>query len=141
MDTDRARLPLDLYPLPRKITELFAADLERRVHRRDLQNLPGEPGSGLPHLRFGHLHRMFRHHRPGDIEGIGFQPQPKDGSIPLILIRQKITRLGCAAQKQRKHAGCHRVERARMADPARLGDPPQLCHHIKRGEALRLVDA
>ena len=33
------------------------------------------------------------------------------------------------------------VEREARPVPARLGDPPQLCHHIKRGEALRLVDA
>ena len=139
MDGDWTLFPLNLDPLPCQVVEPAAVDLDGRVHRRQLHNLPAELLQRRLHLSLARLHRRAGQHPSGGVEGVGGVAQLKGRGVALVLIGQDIAAFGGPAHKDGQHAGGHRIQRAGVADLAGAQQAAQLCHYIKGGKILRFV--
>ena len=137
---DGARLALHGLALPREIIELLPVDLERGVHRRELQKLAGKVLQRRAHLVRADGDRMRFQHRAGRILRVGDRAELQNGAVFLSPVFGKLHRLGRAAHKHGQDAGRHGVERSRVTDALFAQDAAQLGAHVHARPACRLVD-
>ena len=142
IDRDRARCPLHRFSRAGRLVQRLSVHLYRGIHRRDLPPLAEEMRQDGCHRRgiHGGGNRRLLQNLPGDITRIGAAAQPEKRGVGFVRAQLHVHRLGCRADKNRQHAGCHRVQRAGVPDAPCAADAAQLCVYIKRCKALWLID-
>ena len=140
MDGDASRPARDLLSSAGQLIELLAVYLDGGVHGRDLLDGAEElPQSGLQ-LRTGDADGIRLQYGPARVLRVGHDAETQPRDVFLFRGLEKFSRAGGAADKNRKHAGGHRVERAAMADAAFMKHAAQLGRHVLARPAGALVD-
>ena len=139
VDDDRARLPLDLLTLPRKLIELFSANLDGGIHGRDLLDGAGKARQS----RFQRLpcdaDRMRLQRFAAGILCVGDKTEAQACDVFLFRVLQKLRTTGRTADEDGQNAGRHRVERSTVADAPLVKNAAQLGCHVLTGPAGGLV--
>ena len=139
MKIDIARRTFNLFSFAGKVIELLSVDLNRRIHGRQLLLRAREAGKACLYFVSRRTHRRGADGFACGILRVGRKAERKPRNVFLVLRGGKISRFGCAADKHRQHAGCHRVQRTAVTNAACMQDAAQLCHYIVRGKTLRLI--
>ena len=108
----------------RRLLQVAAA----KVCERPLDRRPLDPNSG-----------DFPHDAAGHIVGVRGQPEAHVGVVGLEIAGEQPGEPRRTPEQQDEHAGCQRIERARMTDLPLSGGSPDRHHHVVRAQARRLV--
>src|SRR3569832_2430334 len=112
---DRAGCQFHDFAVPSEVISALALDLDRRITRRDLLVLSGEPGQqGLDGLPAWALVRR-RGDLALDVVGVALLAPAHGEAIALAAVHDEGNRLGGFSQRDRQAAGGERVEGAGMS--------------------------
>ena len=139
LDRDRTRFARDLAAAAGNLVELFAVDLERRIHRRHLQDVTAKLRQHRLELRAADRTLRAAEHRAGRILRVGRETKAQMCLIALGVVFGKGHRARRAAGKHDQKAGCHRVERAGMSHAPLAEHAAQLCHDVMTRPAGGLI--
>ena len=139
MDGDAAGLPLDLFSLAGQLVQLLAVDFHRRIHGRNLVDLPGELGQYRFHIGPAYGDGMFLQRLAGGVLGVGDTAQTQARFIALFRRFKKLHGPGGPAHKHRQNTGGHGVQGAAVANTLLVEYAPQLGRHVLGRPSLGLV--
>ena len=140
MGEDEKRHARDLAAAPGDLIELLPIDLERRIHRRHLQNIPAKLRQRRLQLRAGDAPVTAAEHRAGRVLRVGREAEAQARLLALTVIFGERHRARRAAGKHDQKAGRHRVERAGMAHAPLAEHAAELGHNVVARPVRGLID-
>ena len=142
VDGDRAGLALDLDALAGQLVQALAVDLDRRHHRRHLQDVAGEARRPrpAPSSSVDAAHVPGAGDLAGRVERGGLGAEHDHAGVGLGREAEVAQQPGDLADAEEQHAGGVGVERAGVADLAGAEHAAGLGHHVVARPAGRLVD-
>ncbi len=138
---DRPRLTLDLDPGPGQLVQSFAADLDRRDHRRHLQDLTGQrrrrraDGTEVDATHIPLTRDLTRR-----IEGGGGSAEHHLARVGLGQIGEVPEQAGDTTEADEQDAGGVGIERARVPHPLLAEAAAELGHDVMRRPPGLFVD-
>ena len=136
---DIARRTLHFPALAGQIVQLLAVNFHCRIHRRNLLLRTDKAAHGTFYRVFRGVAFAGLQDFAGHVLCVRAVAERETRHIFLVLRGSKIRSLGRTADEHRQNAGRHRVERAAVADLARVQNAAQLGYHVMRGETLRFI--
>ena len=137
---DGPRLQFDKLALAREIIGALAGDLDRRILRWRLQNIPDKPGQQRgDRAGFGSRVALADDLAVG-VVGVGLGAPAHGEEIGLLAILHEGHGLGGLAEGDRQNARGQRIERAGVAGLLAIIDALQARDGLRRGHADRLVE-
>ena len=109
MNGHRPSLPFNLNSLAGQVVKPDAVFLDRRIHRRNLQDFSPEMGKGAFQRLFIRGYRKGLLDRARAVLGIGNHTQPESSHIFFSAVGSQVLGLSSAADQNWQNAGSHRV--------------------------------
>ena len=137
---DGSGLALHLLALSGQLVELFAVDLQSRIHGGHLENIPPEPGKDPFHISRGEVDGLFRQRGAGHVLGVRGPAQKQHSLVGLFRVLEELHPPGGPAHEDRQDPRGHRVQGPAVANAPGGIHPAQSGGHILACPTLGLID-